>query len=399
MVSGHEDRNQGSPAIGTEVPPFQGICHGGSPRATYDVIATGMAKDPDQRYATTLELADAARGVITVPIQRSAPNPAPPPPVEQTSSVTAPWVPHDQPPQRPQPLPGALASATTQHSFEPFPTHLPQSGSAAMQDHPTVSAARLAGSPPIPVDTSLTQRRKRRTKTALITGGVAIITIAAVFLGVLMWTGWLSKIFGPPSPTTSTPPPPVAAGALDGLLLSTDQIDTAMGTTGMTVINSDTNLVDDTAHISDKNCLAVYDGGELPVYAGSRWTAIRGQLLHQPGDTWTAYVHQAVVLFPDATDAAAFFNASETRWQSCANRQYTFTPAGLPPTNWTVRAVSNTNGTLTVRQTEEGGNDWACQRALTVRNNVAVDVLACGYSQGDFGLNIAHQIAHKVPNQ
>src|SRR6201993_1961817 len=39
------------------------------------VIAKGMAKDPDQRYATTVELADAARDAITVPIQRPTPNP------------------------------------------------------------------------------------------------------------------------------------------------------------------------------------------------------------------------------------------------------------------------------------------------------------------------------------
>jgi serine/threonine kinase PknH len=200
--------------------------------------------------------------------------------------------------------------------------------------------------------------------------------------------------------TTSTPPPPVAVSALDGLLLSVDQINTAMGATGMTVIGSTyTKLGDDTAIISDKNCLADQDAGELPVYTGSGYSAVRSQSLQQP-DKLRDYVDQNVILFPDATSAAAFFTASPAQWQSCANRQFTQAPTGqVPGVTWTAGAVSNTNGTLSVRKTQEGNTGWSCQHALTVRNNVAVDVSACSYNQGDLGINIAQQIAAKVPTQ
>ena len=355
------------------------------------VIATGMAKDPEKRYATTVELAEAARDAITVPIQR----PAPSPPTEQEGPVTAPWAPHGTPPQPP---PGAFASAATQHPAEPVPTHMPGSGSAATQDHRTASAAPPAGSPPTPVDASLNQRRKRRTKIALITGGVVIIAIAAVVLDVLLWTGSLSKTAGPSSPSLSTPPPK-AAGALDALLLSTDQINTAMGTKGMTVDKSYTTMTDATADISDKDCLAVAFPAQFPVYAGSGWTAVRKQDLREPGDKPTGWAEQAVVLFPAATDAAAFFTDSATKWQACANHKYTYAAKGQYPSTWTVGAVSNTNATLSVRQTQEGNTGWNCQNALTVRNNVAVDVEVCSYSEGDIGINIAHQIADKVPKQ
>ena len=57
-------------------PPRPSITQPDVPAQVDEVIATGMAKDPDQRYATTVELADAARDAITVPISRPAASPA-----------------------------------------------------------------------------------------------------------------------------------------------------------------------------------------------------------------------------------------------------------------------------------------------------------------------------------
>lgn len=65
---------------------------------------------------------------------------------------------------------------------------------------------------------------------------------------------------------------------------------------------------------------------------------------------------------------------------------------------WDVGPVSNTNGTLSATETREGGQGWACQRALTVSNNVAIDITACGYDKADGAVNIARQIAGKVAN-
>jgi serine/threonine protein kinase len=72
-------------------PPRPSTTRPDVPAKVDEVIATGMAKNPDQRYATTIELADAARDAITVPIQRPTPSAptlpateqAPLPPTEQ----------------------------------------------------------------------------------------------------------------------------------------------------------------------------------------------------------------------------------------------------------------------------------------------------------------------------
>jgi PknH-like protein len=67
---------------------------------------------------------------------------------------------------------------------------------------------------------------------------------------------------------------------------------------------------------------------------------------------------------------------------------------------WTVSDVSNDNGMLSTTQVQEGGDGWTCQRALTVRNNVAIDIVTCTFSQsGSPAVDIAAQIAAKVAKQ
>lgn len=200
--------------------------------------------------------------------------------------------------------------------------------------------------------------------------------------------------------TTSTPPPPVAVRALDGLLLTPADINTVMGAKDMSVAAPYTRMSDVTSELSDnaKDCQMVVLPAQLPVYTDSRWTAVRGQSLHEPGEA-SAFKHtvdQAVVSFPTAADAAAFYTASSPRWTACSNRNYTRTPKRESPQMWSTQTASDTNGTLSIRRPEEGGNGWNCQRALTVRNNVVVDILACSYTQGDFAVNIAALIANRV---
>jgi len=76
------------------------------------VIATGMAKSPDQRYATTKDLAVAARAALTAPIAQGAPAPVAPPPPPAPGWST--------PVQYPDTGPGAVAAgAPTQYSTAP----------------------------------------------------------------------------------------------------------------------------------------------------------------------------------------------------------------------------------------------------------------------------------------
>jgi serine/threonine protein kinase len=89
-------------------PPRPSITRPEVPAQVDEVIATGMAKDPEQRYATTIELADAPHEAITTAIERPTPRPAPgptlldnatrPDPTREPTTPTRPTAPTRRPP-------------------------------------------------------------------------------------------------------------------------------------------------------------------------------------------------------------------------------------------------------------------------------------------------------------
>ena len=225
--------------------------------------------------------------------------------------------------------------------------------------------------------------------------------LAAVGMG-LAATGCAATIHGSPTLVGQAGPlaaPPVAVEALDGLLLSTAEINSVMSATGMTVHTSRQDMWDDSLGVADMNCLAVDGPAEDKIYTGRGWTAVRGQVLQEPGDAWTHYVLQSVVTFPSDADATAFFAASSNAWRACSNRRFTYTRPG-PDRVWTTAQVSNTTGTLAISLVLDGVRHWTCQHALTVANNVAVDVQACGFNQTDpAAVAIVGQIASKLADR
>ena len=140
-------------------------------------------------------------------------------------------------------------------------------------------------------------------------------------------------------------------------------------------------------------CNPLDGAGEAAAYVGSGWTAVRGQTVQEPQQTSLTRFEQGVVLFPSARAAAAFVSASTQSWPACANRSYT---GNIGHHQWSTGPVSTTNGTLTATTTQQG-TSWACQRALTARNNVVIDATGCSFNTTEQGVSIADQIAAKVP--
>ena len=105
---------------------------------------------------------------------------------------------------------------------------------------------------------------------------------------------------GNAEPTTTTRtmiPRPLVERELAELLLTPEQVNAAMGTTGMTVTGAQTAMSDNSATMAPQECLAIDGAAEAPVYANSGFWAERDQSLND-GDNFTHYLKQAVVLFP-----------------------------------------------------------------------------------------------------
>jgi hypothetical protein len=195
--------------------------------------------------------------------------------------------------------------------------------------------------------------------------------------------------------TPSTGPQPLSPTALQGLLLTPDEINAAMGVTGIVVIGPSVQGVGyaDDPVITDKACQAVNGAATVgsPAYVGSGWNYARSLELAR-GDNEA--VTEAVVSFPSAEKATAFFADSAQAWPACSNTRFKNSW-----NVWNVEPVSNIDGILRTSYSAADSPSNTCRRALTVAGSVAIDVRACASADlpGDAAVNIAHQIAAKAP--
>lgn len=241
--------------------------------------------------------------------------------------------------------------------------------------------------------------------------------VSAAAIGILVAGCGGSNGGTPGSSATTSTRPPVAQAALPGLLLTSADLDSALGATGSRSKEKNDKLKDDAAKQPwpagwkfPDDCVYAIGPGQAPVYAGSGYSAVSGDdevaSLPPNSDEPDPEVEQVLVLFPTAKEANAFYTTSVQRWPACANRQFT-TPAGqdTPETGWQVGPVSNANAMLSTTLTmtiRDNGNvllTMTCQRALTVRNNVAIDVSAVRKDPADLAVKLAGQIAGRVDKQ
>ena len=111
-----------------------------------------------------------------------------------------------------------------------------------------------------------------------------------------------------------------------------------------------------------------------------------------------AQLGQAVVAFLTAEQAQAAVAGQVGQWQLCANRTTSLNLPGRTPAHVTFGAPSTVaDGVHEISlQVESNPSQQHCQRALTARNNIVVDISSCSMTLPDPAVRLADVIASKI---
>ncbi|OBF71635.1 serine/threonine protein kinase [Mycobacterium sp. 852002-51613_SCH5001154] len=335
------------------------------PAAFDEVIARGMAKDPNDRYTTAGDLAKAALHALSAPDQREATE------LIQHSQ-------HFAPPPNAQ-----------QFRAQPAPPH------PAWFATPPVAP----WAPPAPP----------RRRLGLVIGALALVV--AVIAGTGVWLA-VGKSGDPPpdaSPTTTTAAPPttsaatsgaaptVAPAQLDSLLLPVDQINVLVGTTGIILDHNVTEMTDPGPGntLSDDKCLGALIGFQTRTYKSSGYTAMLAQLLKKPNSNPAYVVAQGAVIFASADQARGFVTDQWTQWRDCGGKTVT-QPSDKAPFEWTFGQISGNPPNIAIQRTL-ANTAVVCQHVMEAVSNVVLDVNVCAPGTINQARLIANQMATKIP--
>jgi serine/threonine kinase PknH len=193
-------------------------------------------------------------------------------------------------------------------------------------------------------------------------------------------------------PTEAPPAPTVPLDALSGLLLDVGTVNTIEHATDIRLLSdpSDSAFVELS---SDRpECEGIQHPAMTEALRASGYLGAQTQSLRDDNHI----VAQAVIDYPSAAAATTFAAKQAQNWTKCNGKPITLTTPADGSVTFTVGAVTNRDGMLTVLFTQEGARGWACQRALTTRNNIVVDTRSCGFNRTDQAITAAARMADRV---
>jgi hypothetical protein len=218
--------------------------------------------------------------------------------------------------------------------------------------------------------------------------------VGAVIAASVLLSGCVSTVSGTAVRAQNAGPinvPALTEAKLDDVLLSIGELNGIMGSTQMKVTSELEEMTDHSGEVSDPDCLGAIYGAEGPVYDGSGWTAVRDQVVREPGEDNEHWVEQTAVLYPSADKAQKFFDKANASWEKCSDSSVSVDDADASYL-WQIDKVSSQDNLITQATAQEDAGGWACQHALSVVSNVTVEAWACSYDVKDEAATIANDM-------
>jgi serine/threonine-protein kinase len=361
------------------------------------VIARAMAKNPGARFDSAREFAAAAAQALRDEDTTVALRPVP-------GAAVAAYV-----PEAPAPTMGATQAWQQRGGPVTYPPSGPASGPVPMPGPgPFLPAppgrGHFPGSPPghFPGPFAPPPRPRRRRWIAV---AVALVVLVAAGVGAT----FMMRSQDRPAPTSASgstasaaaTAPSLSASTLPSLLLPSRQVAELVGAPSMVVTQNLAQVADDSAAESvfgkDADCVGALLPAQHRAYAKSGWNAARRQDLTDGNEPALYMVAQAVITFQNATVAKKVLADQISMWSSCSGRTMAAALPGKPLQHTTFGPLTNTEGVVSMTQIKEDINGWRCQRAMTARDNVIVDVSACRADATNQGIDVLNAILAKFP--
>jgi hypothetical protein len=218
--------------------------------------------------------------------------------------------------------------------------------------------------------------------------------VGALIAASVLFSGCVSTVSGSAVRAQHAAPievAPLTAAKLNDVLLSVGELNGIMGSAQMKVTSELGEMTDHSTEVSDPDCLGAIYGAEEPVYAGSGWTAMRDQVVREPGENNEHWVEQTVVLYPSAEKAHKFFDDSRSSWHKCSGYSVSVNDADATYL-WQIDSATTQDTLITQMTAQEDAGGWGCQHALSVVSNVTMEAWACSYSVKDEAATIANDM-------
>jgi len=233
-----------------------------------------------------------------------------------------------------------------------------------------------------------------------MTRPVPVFALCVAVAFGLMATGCTSTVQGEAIKSPSSVPaddvPALEESALDGLMLSNNDLEKISGVEMESLYTAE-EMNDNADLISNLDCVGAIYPGEAAVYDETDWTAIRDELLLEAsGADDGRLVEQTLVLFDTADDAVEFFDSSKEKWRECA----TVKDIEVEDGPWVPDKVEDVDErTISLKAQVSGTLEGICQHAMGVVSNLIVEGFSCDVDDKDDAQKITTQLLEDAAEQ